>query len=278
MEKESLSNVFTERKTHKQVNALVKKRFFEETQEKEMSKDEKKFDSSVLEAIDFLDELPELPTTDNSTVSLATERQNEKMKGKRRKLLVSSSDDDEDEEALRQLLAKHEKSIKIYARREQALANIGGDGNVGQALASKGTHFLNSFYITVLQLQEGFSLGMNVVQACRLAGISSSTYNSMLKSYPQLKKQFAGASQDLQIKCIKTLNAGVGIDPDLALKLLERLNPDKYGKNAKKELKEDNTAKSVVNNVLIQIKDKPENILQIMKEALATKPVNSTLK
>jgi len=278
-----MKNYYKDLKTKKQKQTQSLTSQLKESQDKIMAtpKQNDAYNIKTIEALDFLAK-KDKPLDEKRLKKLknkdlrAWERITGKKKGKAKKLTITAEDRKEDDKALEELLQEEADKLHNYARKEQALNILTSDVTVTNATNEAKEH-MNMFSLTVLQLQKAFSLGYNVNQACRYANISSTTYYRLLKQYPQLEGVMVRASHDLQMKCIKTINIGASIDPTLALQVLERLNPKEWSKSREEKAVKDNTSKTIVNNILLQLKEKPENVLEIMKQALG-KPVTPTIE
>jgi uncharacterized protein YjgD (DUF1641 family) len=85
------------------------------------------------------------------------------------------------------------------------------------------------------KLKKAFSWGCKDEEACNVAGIPHKSYKAWEKEHPEFKTQ----KEQLQLNPIavarETLLAGLGEDPDLALKYLERVKRDEFSLRTEKE-------------------------------------------
>ena len=81
----------------------------------------------------------------------------------------------------------------------------------------------------VLQkLEVAFSMGANQAEACVHADISETTFSSWKQRYPELSENLMRLKNKPPLLAKATLLKGIGKDPNLALRYLERVSPDEY--------------------------------------------------
>lgn len=82
---------------------------------------------------------------------------------------------------------------------------------------------------TVKKLEEAFSLGSSIEEACYYAGISKQTYYNWTQQDEELLDRFERLKQHPILLARKTVVQAIQSDPRLAFKYLERKRKDEFG-------------------------------------------------
>ncbi|MDD5068076.1 MAG: hypothetical protein PHN89_00545 [Candidatus Pacebacteria bacterium] len=80
----------------------------------------------------------------------------------------------------------------------------------------------------VKKLEEAFSIGASVSEACFYADISRETYYQWIKNNPELADRFEALKNKPILKARQTVVKALETDPDIALKYLERKRKDEF--------------------------------------------------
>ena len=81
---------------------------------------------------------------------------------------------------------------------------------------------------TVTKLEQAFSLGADVTEACLHAGISRNTYYRNIATHKQLSDRFKQLQHRPALRARATLFEALKSDPWLAWKYLQRVCPDEF--------------------------------------------------
>lgn len=80
----------------------------------------------------------------------------------------------------------------------------------------------------IQKLETAFSMGANQAEACLHADINESTFSTWKKRKPELAKNLMRLKSKPALLAKSTLLKGIGKDPNLALRYLERVSPDEF--------------------------------------------------
>jgi hypothetical protein len=93
-----------------------------------------------------------------------------------------------------------------------------------------GTHYTNKQKNTAIKkLLKAFSIDATVTQACSSAGISRDTYYNWIKDDPLLSDRIERAQDKFILSLKEVITRESLINPNMALKVLSKREPTRYG-------------------------------------------------
>jgi len=125
---------------------------------------------------------------------------------------------------------------------------------------------------TLEKLEDAFAQGFTNEEACLTAGIAYKTLWRYEQEHPEFRERKKLLKSNVTIRAKKSLMKHLPDRPELALKVLERLQPDEYGDKTKNDPTKNNINNTmIILNNLNELKDRvallPENDQKLILEA-----------
>jgi len=95
-------------------------------------------------------------------------------------------------------------------------------------LKGKPTTAKFKYAMKVKKLEEAFSIGASVSEACMYAEINRDTYYTWIKNNPILQDRFQALLEKPILKARQSVVNALGSSPELALKFLERKRKEEF--------------------------------------------------
>lgn len=109
------------------------------------------------------------------------------------------------------------------------------------------------YELVMQKLREAWSMGCPDCEACALADISASSLCDFLKRNPKVAEEKARLLENPFLVARKSILAGMEIDPDLALKYMERKKRREFATLSQVELGEQGVFRDLSDTELAQI-------------------------